>query len=586
MEPGPSPLKPFAWVQKRDGRLEPFEADKISQALFAAGESLGQPDPFLARELTDGILHFLTTEASGQTPTTALIAELIVKVVRELGQPALARAFAEGQTRKATLSSVPDPSAGKTPEKPGTLRHSRPAIVGPPWEELSHWVDAEPSPDWLVWQTAGACLREYSLTELFTRDLVSLHHDGLLTLGGLETPLELAAQVLSPPQPPTDRLIETVDDARRLVGELLAFDGLEYWLGPSGTDQATVAQFFRELRIGLRTSRLHAVLNLHTALPPVWAEEQAVGPLFTGATPSPEPISQAQRMDFLLEHALPSTGRSEPIRLDWHLSQDDFGSIPCARLERLVRRALEGAAIAFVFDRPRRPVALGQGLDRQHPAVLLTVALHLPRLAEQLGPQPEPSRFLQKLTSLGRLALSAATQKREFLRRHSRQRPGLTRGFLLDRARLVIVPVGLGAVTHALMGQGLCAAGAALDFARQVVQRLRQVVRQDAQAYLLDACLDAGADSPELAGNLADGVTAWDVEAPPRSQLRAAGQLHAGGGAGTVTILVNEDRPPKPEEAVDLLHQAWQQSEVGGLRFKCGAWQGRQLTAPWENPGS
>src|ERR1700758_255363 len=84
-----------AWVQKRDGRLEPFDADKISRSLFAASEALGRPDAFLARELTDGVLHFLSGEGEGHIPTTAGIAELVAKVVRELGQPALARAYAE-----------------------------------------------------------------------------------------------------------------------------------------------------------------------------------------------------------------------------------------------------------------------------------------------------------------------------------------------------------------------------------------------------------------------------------------------------------------------------------------------------------
>ena len=46
MEPtSSSPLR-FAWVRKRDGRLVPFEADKISRALFAASESVGRPDAF------------------------------------------------------------------------------------------------------------------------------------------------------------------------------------------------------------------------------------------------------------------------------------------------------------------------------------------------------------------------------------------------------------------------------------------------------------------------------------------------------------------------------------------------------------
>src|SRR5205807_4245513 len=87
----PSP----AWVRKRDGRLVPFEADKISQALFAASETAGRPDAFMARELTDSILHFLAAETGGAIPKTEQIADLVIKVVRELGQPALAKVFAE-----------------------------------------------------------------------------------------------------------------------------------------------------------------------------------------------------------------------------------------------------------------------------------------------------------------------------------------------------------------------------------------------------------------------------------------------------------------------------------------------------------
>ncbi|MGH9811468.1 MAG: ATP cone domain-containing protein, partial [Terriglobia bacterium] len=88
-----SPTPP-AWVRKRDGSRVPFEADKISQALFAASETLGRPDAFLARELTDGVLHFLAVEKEDDTLTTAQIVEIVGKTVRELGQPALAEAFA------------------------------------------------------------------------------------------------------------------------------------------------------------------------------------------------------------------------------------------------------------------------------------------------------------------------------------------------------------------------------------------------------------------------------------------------------------------------------------------------------------
>src|SRR5581483_9370173 len=133
---------------------------------------------------------------------------------------------------------------------------------------------------------------------------------------------------------------------------------------------------------------------------------------------------------------------------------------------QLARRALDGNAWAFVFDRPRRPISLAEGIDRAHPAVLLTVGLHLPRLLDQPGVRSDASRFLQKLGSLARLALSAAAQKRDFLRRHGRQWPG----FLLGRARLLAVPVGLELTVRQLTGQGLCGAGPGLELARQTLR--------------------------------------------------------------------------------------------------------------------
>ena len=62
-----SPPAPPAWVYKRDGRLVPFDADKISRALFAASESLNRPDAFLAREMTDVVVHFLSEEGAAAT---------------------------------------------------------------------------------------------------------------------------------------------------------------------------------------------------------------------------------------------------------------------------------------------------------------------------------------------------------------------------------------------------------------------------------------------------------------------------------------------------------------------------------------
>src|SRR5262249_18735024 len=153
------------------------------------------------------------------------------------------------------------------------------------------------------------------------------------------------------------------------------------------------------------------------------------------------------------------------VRLFWHLGPDDFRPARQAQLMCLTRWALEGGPVTFVLDRPRHPFSLGPGMDRQHPAALMLIGLHLPRLAEQLGTKVEEGLFLKKLASLARIALSAGTQKRDFLRRHSQARPNLIRGFLLERARLVIVPMELESLVQSVIGRSIGSGGTALEFA-------------------------------------------------------------------------------------------------------------------------
>lgn len=561
---------PPPWVTKRDGRLVPFEADKISRALFAATESLGRPDAFLARELTDGVLHFLAAETDGTTPTTAQVRELVIKVVRELGQPALAEAFAR-HTRPPVAPRMVE-------EQPAATETVAVPLVDPPSA------------------FAQSCLRAYTLRRVFARDLVSAQGDGLLTLTGLETPLELAGCVLGP----TDAgPLEAVVQARIFAGSLVVVDGPEHVLARISRGDTAVAEYVRELALGLRATGLSGVVNLNCAVPPPWAGELAEGPLFAAQRQAPASAHLARLADALLD-ALRETGLpSGRLRIDWHLAERDFLPGAEARLLRVARLALEGGAMAFVFDRLRRAVLLAEGIDRTHPAVLLTVGLHLPQLADQPGVSGDPARFLQKLGSLARLALSAAVQKREFLRRHSEDRPDMTRGFLLSRARLVAAPVGLESVARAFTGRGLCAGKPAVDFARQVVQQLRDVLRQDGRLCLMETCLDApplrfgmemldaataaGQGKPTAEGqtSLSDqaaGLTAWDTQAEVKGQLRSAGMLHAVAEMGTATVFLPEEPAATAEQLAEWLRWAWEQTEGGRLRFLRTAAVHQQLT--------
>jgi hypothetical protein len=572
----PLPPGPPAWVRKRDGSLVPFEADKISRALFAATEGLGRPDAFLARELTDGVVHFLADEG-GSIPDTADIAELVVKTVRELGQPLLARAFVE--YRESRRQPAPETVPPEAPSVPGARppRPVRPART----REVELRVPAETP----LAEVLAECTRQYTLQTVFARDVVSIHSDGLLTLTGLDTPGELAGCVLPGLSPPEGDggLVEALRQLRQHTGQVVVLDGPEHHLAQASRehprpedDAGAVARLVRELEQGLRLTGLRAVVNLNAALPPSSLDDLAGGPLFAGQRTNPEPETLVELADALLDRLARLPQAPGSLRIDWHLAERDFVPESRAR-ERLLRVAglllASGgceppvAPVACVFDRPRRPVPLAEGINRPHQAVLLQVGLHLPRLAVQTGTTADTGRFLQKLGSLARLALSAGVQKRAYLRR-----PALARGFLLDRARLLVTPIGLDAVVRTLTGKGLCAGGAALELGRQVVQRLRDVLRQDGRAARLEACLDGpasftlGGQGVEASEDVA-GVTAWESAAGLKNQWRAAGVLHGVAEHGTLALFAPAPQGMTVEQVAECLQTIWQQTEVTRLRL-------------------
>src|SRR5262249_22393603 len=145
-----------AWVYKRDGRLVPFERDKIGQGLFAASEAMGQSDAFLVREIADGGLHFVAREdAPGEVPTAGQIEELVANVDAELGHAALAQAFAR-QKQARRLDAV---APGQAPRDP--------AAAGGPQQTVHFEFDPSAQPA----EFLRSCWRAYGLHAIFSRDL-------------------------------------------------------------------------------------------------------------------------------------------------------------------------------------------------------------------------------------------------------------------------------------------------------------------------------------------------------------------------------------------------------------------------------
>jgi hypothetical protein len=444
-------------VYKRDGRLVPFEADKISQSLYAATEELGRPSAFLARELTDGVLHFLAADAEVNPPATSQIADLVAKVVRELGQPALAQMYADRQH-------------GKQQEAPALVPHPRSAAT--------FQFSTEEAPAAVVRQ----CLRSYSLQAVFARDLAAAHEEGLVSICGLENPEEFARQVVEPPNP--DNWLALLDVPARTI----VFDSPELAL-----TESTARSWLLGLATFCECSGRSALLNLHVATPPAWADPGAKGPLFDAGTGVADAHTTAIS-NLLLDEIQRLNNRS--VRVDWHLSETDFRPGNLDRLEDLARRAVENQWLGFALDRPRRPVALAAGLDRRGAAVLQDVGLDLPHFLGLAGVDHDGRLFLEKLPSLARMAVRTGIQKRNYLRSRGGERPLLARGFLLERARLVVNPMGLNQAVETLLGQGIMASKLSLDLGQRLIQVLRDTFQKESVATNLDIVIDG----PHAAG--------------------------------------------------------------------------------------
>src|SRR5262249_10548251 len=149
-------------------------------------------------------------------------------------QPRLAKAFADAQTRKAESGKQAEEDQRQSTtwmgaaQSWGTVPGSQPSAgTGPTPVELARWIGDLACPAAVAWRTASACLRNYALREAYTRDLVAAQADGLLTLMGLDAPVELGARVLEMTGTHELDLVERFEEARSLAGEYVALDGPE-----------------------------------------------------------------------------------------------------------------------------------------------------------------------------------------------------------------------------------------------------------------------------------------------------------------------------------------------------------------------
>ena len=83
----------FEMIRKRDGRLEKFQPEKITWAIFKAAEACGGRDFELAQQLCDQVLVQAASLTRDDTPEIEIIQDIIERVLIKRGHAQTAKAF-------------------------------------------------------------------------------------------------------------------------------------------------------------------------------------------------------------------------------------------------------------------------------------------------------------------------------------------------------------------------------------------------------------------------------------------------------------------------------------------------------------
>jgi hypothetical protein len=407
------------------------------------------------------------------------------------------------------------------------------------------------------WRVTRRVWRDYSLHEIVSRDVADAERRGLIYVHGLEAPSCLSATCID-----CGALVRQSKGSRQSMAHfgarlaqasdscsrLLALDRIECWLSlvaePSDTPAKLAEQFWHELSSRVRHAALPCVLNLYGGMPQEGDVELGAGPLFSQQPLSAEREFAGAVAQELLDLVRRDAANWPTLRLDWHwyAMPDPVQTVLAARVVRVVEEG-GGRFVTVAFD--RQPIPLGEGLRRVRGVirpVLDYVGIHLPVLWRDAGSPRSLSAIEQGVRQAAELAVRAAVQRREFMRRL----PSSAEPTALDSAVLAIYPVGLDYTARQLVGKGAAEEEGALKLCESLVRFLRDAAAREARPFglgvVLDHPIDIDRERPRQLedagleeGSAAAGLVPVGGSLGLRRRIQAAGRLHAIAQAGTLT---------------------------------------------------
>ena len=159
------------FIRKRDGRLEPFDPQKIENAVFSAAKSVGGENREKAREITRQAISFLEVLYKGdRVPFVENVQDLVEKILIENGHAKTAKAYilyreqhAKLRQTKALLSDAVNMVDNYIQKKDWRVKEN--ANMGYSLQGLNNFVST-------------AVSNKYWLDRIYSREVAERHMEG------------------------------------------------------------------------------------------------------------------------------------------------------------------------------------------------------------------------------------------------------------------------------------------------------------------------------------------------------------------------------------------------------------------------
>ncbi|MEM4649293.1 MAG: ribonucleoside triphosphate reductase, partial [Candidatus Bathyarchaeia archaeon] len=172
---------PVTKIRKRDGRIVEFNANKITEAIWKAAQSVGGKDRSTAEKLTKEVVRRVNEKFAGKIPTVEDIQDIVEKVLVENGHYKTAKAYILYREQHRQLREVKNLLLDV-----GNIVDSY--IAQEDWR-IRENANATWSFSGLLWHVTGTVMAYYALNLVYPKEIAKAHIEGDFHLHNLSMSL-------------------------------------------------------------------------------------------------------------------------------------------------------------------------------------------------------------------------------------------------------------------------------------------------------------------------------------------------------------------------------------------------------------